>query len=234
MSMMGPMSSGPQHHRYLAVLVLILATLVFTMAAPVGDGSRVVVVTLQAATLFAAVFTARAHPWMVRAVGAVCLVVVLASVGAVLGTENLGSDSARMTSLLLVALAPPVIVYGMVQHVREEHRVTLQTMFGVLCIYLLFGMLFSTLYTAIQGLSNDPFFKSGFGDPSDFLYFSFATLTTVGYGDLVAASSLGRSLAISEALIGQIYMVTVVALIVSNMRPAPSSPQAGSGPPPPE
>jgi voltage-gated potassium channel Kch len=56
-------------------------------------------------------------------------------------------------------------------------------------------------------------------EPNDFLYFSFATLTTVGYGDLVAATDLGRSLAISEALIGQIYLVTVVALIVGNLRP---------------
>jgi voltage-gated potassium channel Kch len=56
-------------------------------------------------------------------------------------------------------------------------------------------------------------------EPNDFLYFSFATLTTVGYGDLVAATDLGRSLAVSEALIGQIYLVTVVALIVGNLRP---------------
>ena len=45
--------------------------------------------------------------------------------------------------------------------------------------------------------------------------------TTVGYGDLVAATDLGRSVAISEALIGQIYLVTVVALIVGNLRPGP-------------
>ena len=55
------------------------------------------------------------------------------------------------------------------------------------------------------------------GDSSDFVYFSFATLTTVGYGDLTAATDLGRSLAITEALIGQIYLVTVVALIVPNI-----------------
>jgi hypothetical protein len=53
----------------------------------------------------------------------------------------------------------------------------------------------------------------------DFLYLSYATLTTVGYGDLVAATNLGRSLAITEALVGQLYLVTVVAVIISNLEP---------------
>ncbi len=56
------------------------------------------------------------------------------------------------------------------------------------------------------------------GDQNDFLYFSLATLTTTGYGDLTAAGELGRTLAVLEALLGQIYLVTVVALLVSNLR----------------
>jgi hypothetical protein len=135
----------------------------------------------------------------------------------VIGTENLGGDASRVISALLVALAPPVIVWGLVQHFREEQRVTVQTMFGVLCIYLLVGLLFSTTFGAIEALSGEAFFTLGPGGSSDYLYFSFATLTTVGYGDLIAATNLGRSLAITEALIGQIYLVTVVAMIVSQL-----------------
>jgi hypothetical protein len=71
--------------------------------------------------------------------------------------------------------------------------------------------------SVMRAASSEPFFASGEGDTEDFLYFSFATLTTVGYGDLTAASDLGRSLAIMEALIGQVYLVTVVALIVGNL-----------------
>ena len=52
---------------------------------------------------------------------------------------------------------------------------------------------------------------------SDYLYFSFTTMTTTGYGDLTAATDLGRSFAITEQLIGQIYLVTVVAVIVGNL-----------------
>ena len=49
------------------------------------------------------------------------------------------------------------------------------------------------------------------------LYFSFATLTTVGYGDVLTRSDLGHTLAVTEALVGQIYLVTVVALLVSDL-----------------
>jgi voltage-gated potassium channel Kch len=51
----------------------------------------------------------------------------------------------------------------------------------------------------------------------DFLYFSYVTLTTVGYGDLTAAGDLGRMLAVTEALLGQLYLVTVVALVIGNI-----------------
>jgi len=57
---------------------------------------------------------------------------------------------------------------------------------------------------------------------TDFLYFSFVTLTTTGYGDLSAAGNAGRALSVSEAILGQVYLVTVVAVVVSNLgRPAP-------------
>ena len=61
-------------------------------------------------------------------------------------------------------------------------------MFGVLCIYLLIGMLFSASFGLIQSLSNEDFFTDGRGVTADFLYYSFSTLTTTGYGDLVAAT----------------------------------------------
>lgn len=216
---MEPMPSRPPvHHRYVTVLVLILLTITFELAAPDGDVARLVAVLLQALTLIAAVITSRAHVWVVRITVPVCIALVALAAGAVLGTEDVGGDAARLVSLMLVALAPPVIVIGLRDHFREQGGITLQTMFGGICIYLLLGMLFSTAFAATVSITGDPFFVGG--DPevaSDFLYFSYSTLTTTGFGDLVAASGLGRALSIAEALLGQIYLVTVVALIVSNM-----------------
>jgi hypothetical protein len=149
------------------------------------------------------------------------VVVTLAVVGsaaALIGFGEFGTTSGRIVSVLLVALAPVAIAAGVVRGVRAEGAVTLHTMFGVLCIYLLLGMLFAFVYGLVGDAQSEPFFASGIdADISDYLYFSFATMTTVGYGDLSAATDLGRSVAITEALIGQIYLVTVVAVIVGGL-----------------
>jgi hypothetical protein len=91
-------------------------------------------------------------------------------------------------------------------------------MFGVLCVYLLLGSAFAYAYGVVSAIENGSFFAQISGpEQSDFLYFSFATITTTGFGDLTAATDVGRSLAVTEALVGQIYLVTVVALIVGNL-----------------
>jgi hypothetical protein len=222
-----PRPQRPLHHQYGVLLVLILASLAFQLAAGDSDWARLAAVVLQAGTLVAAVITSRAAGWVIRLTIGACAVLVAGSVTAILGTEALEGDSARLVTLLLVALAPPVIVGGMIEQFRSEQFISIQTMFGVLCIYLLIGLFYGSAFGVIETLSGEPFFAQGTGNTSNFLYFSYATITTTGYGDLVAGTNLGRSFAITEALIGQIYMVSVVALIVANIGTSPKRrPQA--------
>ena len=180
------------------ILILILVSLSFQMAAPEADWARFVTVALQGVTLIVALHGAA---------------------GALAGSGEPGTAAAKIVALMLVAGTPVAIGVTLVRQVRTERAVTVRTMFGVLCIYLLIGMLFSFCFGAIDHVGSTPFFTNGAQHQSDFLYFSYATITTTGYGDLIAATNLGRSLAITEALIGQIYLVTVVALIVGNLRP---------------
>ena len=87
----------------------------------------------------------------------------------------------------------------------------------MLCLYQLLGLFFAFLYGAI-GRIDGTFFAQGLqATTAHCLYFSFATLTTVGYGDFTAASNLGHTLSVSEALFGQIYLVTIVSVIVANL-----------------
>jgi len=89
--------------------------------------------------------------------------------------------------------------------------------FGALCLYLLLGLIFALVFSSI-GFSHPPFFaQKEAAVPNDYVYFSFVTLTTVGYGDLTAKADFSRMLAVSEALMGQLYLVSVVALLVSNL-----------------
>jgi hypothetical protein len=209
---------GMQGYRYGVLLVLILTSLVFQLAAPDADWARLVTIVIQGLTLLTALLASRVHRWVLRvATMAVCAAVV-ASAAALIGFGTLGPTAARLITALMVALAPVSIARGLLLDFKE-HGISMHTMFGVLCVYLLIGSLFAFVYGIVSSIGSEPFFaQHGDVDTSqNFLYFSFVTMTTVGYGDLTAATSLGRSLAIAEALIGQIYLVTVVATIVGGL-----------------
>jgi Ion channel len=92
------------------------------------------------------------------------------------------------------------------------------TVMGALRIYLLIGLLFAYFEQFRGAVGSGPFFAEyGDGTPSDSIYFSYVTLTTVGYGDLTVAGNLGRAPAVVEAMIGQLYFVTVVGFTVGNV-----------------
>jgi ion channel len=209
--------------RYTAILVLILSTVGFQLAAPDTDWARFVTVVLQGATLLVALQVGRIHGLLDRLLIALVAASIALSALALTALTSLGATGARAINLLLIGFAPIAIFRGMIADMRARRRVTVRTIIGVLSIYLLIGLIFTFVFGIIAAESSALFFKHGVeGTSADYLYFSYATLTTVGYGDLVAALHAGRSVAIIEALIGQIYLVSVVSLIVGNLGRLPS------------
>jgi len=152
--------------------------------------------------------------WIIGAgVAAVLLALIFGSGEVIYGAVAIANG-------LLVLLAPPSIVVGVIRSLRKHGQVTMEAVLGALCFYMLAGMFFAFIYGAIENLGGSPFFAGG----SDWttqrgVYFSFTTLTTTGYGDYTARSDIGHMLSVTEALFGQIYLVTVVAVIVSNLIP---------------
>ena len=210
--------ADPDGYGYGWLLVLILSSLAFQLGAPETESARALTIALQGLTLLAALWVARVPRRLLQGAAVVVLASVLIAVGVLISSVELSWVSGRLVGLLLVVLAPLAIALGIVRQARTAGAITIRTMFGVLCVYLLIGMAFAFAYGLIAGIGDGPFFAQiDDGTPADFLYFSFATITTTGFGDLTANDDLGRSLAITEALIGQFYLVTVVALIVSNL-----------------
>lgn len=200
------------------LLVLILVSIAFQLAAPDTDAAQVITIGLQGVTLIAALHVSGVRRWLIHAATAIAAIALVAAIGVLIGSGELDDAAGRVLGFLFVVLAPAAIVRGIIRQARREGKITLRTMAGVLCVYLLIGSAFAFAYGTISAIDDGNFFAQQHGGTiSDFLYFSFVTQTTTGYGDLTAIDDLGRSLAITEALTGQIYLVTVVALIVGNL-----------------
>ena len=211
--------AGP--HRYALLLVATVLSLGVQGIMPPGDFQQVLVTALAGASLLLALRAAAVRPRLIAvAAGLALLSLALSIISATVG--GIGDGASSAANAALVSLGPPAVAVGVVRDLRSTGEVRLESVLGVLSLFILLGMTFAFAYGAIDQLGGDPFFDGG--EPatvSNCLYFSFTTLTTVGYGDLVARSDLGHTLAVFQALLGQIYLVTVVSLIVSNLgRPA--------------
>jgi hypothetical protein len=118
--------------------------------------------------------------------------------------------------LVLLLLAMPLAI---LRRILRHREVTVETLLGAVCVYISIGLLFAALFTGMAKLMHDPaFLAQPNPNPhpsSDYVYLSFVTLTTVGFGDLTPLANAARTVVVLEAIIGQIFLVTLVARLVA-------------------
>ena len=201
---------------YGVVLVMIVVTYIaaVTLTEPWGVS---IVLVVQIATVWVTLHTSKARRGL-RLVATCSLVLAMLAAAANLvdPTDDILVPYVFLCASLLYVLAP----FSIIRHVAFRRVVDLQTLFGALAAYLLFGMAFAFCYRFVGDVQGGPFFGSaGDGTVSDDLFFSFVTLTTTGYGNLVPAGNPGQTLAVLEALLGQLFLVTAVAKVVNVWQP---------------
>jgi Ion channel len=199
---------------------MLTGAFTFAVIAPGGAWPRVVTAVLEGAAVLAALSRAKIDRRLLGlAVTAVAVTVGTAAVAA-LGGRSRGGVADVIGAALLVLVAVAIVL-----EFRRDVNVTVQSVMAGLCIYVVLGMLFASVASAVSAISGSSYFAGrSSANSSDYVYFSFITLATVGYGDLVPALRLGRALAVLEGLMGQLYLVTVVALLVGRLgwrRPGP-------------
>jgi Ion channel len=147
-----------------------------------------------------------------RHVVSIAACVALAPIVLFVNSESVVGLTYLLPVVLLVTATLPVTISRTLQH----RRITHETVLGALCAYVLVGLLFAFVYLAVDELRDAPFFaQEGPHEQSEFLYFSFVALTTLGFGDLSPAVGLPQALTVLEALTGQIFLVTLVARLVT-------------------
>jgi Ion channel len=125
-----------------------------------------------------------------------------------------GGALASLWTALILLLAAFLIV----RQVVYQPRITGQSIYGVLSAYMIIGLIFSAVYVAMWKFSGSFFANGAVANTQTFQYFSFTTLTTLGYGDFTAAGDGGRAVAVLEAIIGQMFLATLVARLVAGFR----------------
>ena len=212
--------------RYGLLLIALIAFYLLSALASGWAGQAGQLVLVVAVTLLALRNTDFPHRELARWATLIGSVLAIALVAASHSPVARGTAS-LWTGILL--LATVVII---VDSVLKLDTVTLQSIYGALSAYLLIGLMFAAFFGAIDSLGGSHFFVNG--EPANirtYQYFSFTTLTTLGYGDFTAGGSFGRAVAVLEALTGQIFLVTLVARLVSAYRaPTRQDPPAGDTP----
>jgi Ion channel len=206
-------------YRYGLVLLLALLSTGVQMALPDTPAAWLIQALLMAATVATALFAEDAKPTQWRRVGWLIGVSALGSIAAAIA--GLGQAGRGITSGLsgVLAIAGAVIVArGVIDGIRIERRVTLHSVMGALTVYLLAGLVFAFSYGVMDAIAGTPVLSHiGTDKHAEEVYFSFITLTTVGYGDIAPVAAAARMTSVLEALFGQLYLVTIVAVIVSNV-----------------
>jgi len=202
-------------------LVLLAVLLTYVLASVVENRGwgAVLLVVVTCATAIVALTSTHARPTTVRrGVVVAAVATLLAVISALLGgTHLLSVATALEVALLLVAMG------AVLRRVVTAKTVGSRTILGALSVYAVLGILFTWVYGAIDRFEDGTFFGAHVQERgTDFVFFSYTTLTTTGYGDLVPSGEVGRMVAGLEMMTGQVFLVTLVAGLVSLWRPGES------------
>jgi hypothetical protein len=206
-------------YRYGLVLMLAVLSTCTQMLLPDTPASWLAQALLMAAMVVTALFAEDATRAQWRRVGALVGISVLGLIAATIAGRG-STERAIMFGLsgILAVAGAVIVIRGVVGGIRVEQRVTLHSVMGALTVYLLAGLIFGFSYSVMDTIAGVSVLGHiGTDKHAEEVYFSFITLTTVGYGDIVPVAAAARMTSAIEALFGQLYLVTIVAVIVSNV-----------------
>ena len=206
---------GQPQFRYPAVLALMITAVVFSIAAPSGNWSRAVGIAIEASALVITVATSRERESVRLRRAGVLAAAVLAAV-ILIGLGDVPRWLLFAAAIVVTAAIPAALIQGLLRLLRRE-GVTLNAVAGSLAIYLSTGLIFAWIVAFVAEVSGTPYFAQHVADTQgDKVYYSFTVLTTTGFGDFTPVTAVGHSVAVIEMLVGQLYLVTVIGLLIGN------------------
>jgi hypothetical protein len=195
-------------------LLLILIIAVYFEMALIGNThwGKVALSVSFAGVLLLSLHTSHVRGRWVRITIVGCVFVVSVNLTQAI-VDSEAFTGATYVWIIFIVASPVVILNRIFRH----PAVDLETILGAICSYLMIGIAFASIYGMLQAVGSENFFAQPAPyERIDFLYFSFIVLTTTGFGDFTPYTSVGKVLVTLEALIGQVFLVTIVASLVSS------------------
>jgi len=153
----------------------------------------------------------------------VCAVLALLAIAAIWTAHWIPGSAIVVTANCLNLLFFVIVTVVILSQAFRARTITRETVAGAICAYLLIGLMWAEVFSIIENVSPGSFSSGAVGPagiPSarmqvgHFTYYSFVTMTTLGYGDITPLSRPARSLATLEAIIGQLYLAVLIARLV--------------------
>ena len=216
-----PQVSALTRHRFFLLFVFLLATLILFPYAEASHYGSYAFRVIGSFAIIVSVYAANVH----RSVLIFALVLAIPALFERIVLPKLDSHSFFIFNILLTLVFDVMIVVIIFRHVLAERDPTSETIFGALCIYLLVGFTFSSVYGLVAAFQPNAFYLDPrtnlhtAPDRFDLIYYSFATMTSLGAAGITPVSSQARSFSILEAILGVLYLAVLIAGLLAAYRP---------------
>ncbi|MEH6468853.1 MAG: ion channel [Porticoccus sp.] len=205
-----------QFPRY-SFLALFLSLVALILLPPFfGDDLALIQKLMWLATLLAGLWLVTHNRWLLLIAGVLALPVLVVSWQSLVGKATIWSLGHGCISLILLLF----IVGHLLRFVVVTRRVSSDLIFASLCVYLLIGVIWAHIYLLMELVIPEAFSINADKGQSysallrELLYYSYVTLTTLGYGDIIPGAPITRSWAAMEAIVGQLYLTVIVARLM--------------------
>jgi hypothetical protein len=207
---MNPLTVG-RAHRFGFLLAAMCAELILAPLIAAAPGGIPIARALTLLVLLAGLVAVRARR---VAVGLFVVAAVTHLVAAWSGSAR-GTEIAAVMKLVFLSY----VCWRIIRHVLADREVTVDTIAGTACAYMLLGLIWGVLFFLVERWRPGSFeipsgFLAGFDLEAALTYFSFATLTTLGYGTIHPADPAAGGLSVAEAIVGQLYLAVMIARMV--------------------
>jgi hypothetical protein len=212
--------------RYRYLLGTILLAFLIVIAIPQFVGAPLRIVVLAGLLQMTLRMRRRSGSWARPAWILSAILLAATLVAALTASAKVLTIIAQGSSILLVGAA----IFVLATTLQASKVVDGSVVRGVLSVYLLIALLFAAIDELGSTLTSHYLHGVSMATASNTLYFSIITITTVGYGDITPGNAPAQAVAGAEALIGQLYLVSVVAVVVSRYRSVTKGPKPDDQP----